>query len=59
MKLDPTQTYLFSYFNENIDSNKLSKQLMWEENEMELFRLLQYVRNNKDISVSEQLCNML
>lgn len=29
MKLDPTQTYLFAYFNENVDAVRLLKQLIW------------------------------
>ena len=29
MKLDPTQTYLFAYHNENVDSVRLLKQLIW------------------------------
>lgn len=33
---------------------------MWEENEMELFRLLQNVKKkNKDTAITEQLCKML
>jgi hypothetical protein len=32
MKLDPTQTHLFAYFNDNIDAQKLLKQLIWEDN---------------------------